>query len=224
MLRFLASLFLSFTVVSSSGATVLLADPAFSVNDDYLNNVPKLNVNYNAIETGLEHNYGIGRHKMLKINSVDYMGVTFLDQLTYWLNPNDCKDVIIERNITTITETTISFTETVSSEVAYSVGINLGWDIVSMDFTKTMSKSYEIEKQETYSYTVIQEFKLGFVINYDTVANRTFALGLVGHTYKITYETWSWDDFWWGDYEVSGSRRIETAYLSIDPCITLIYA
>ena len=35
--------------------------------------------------------------------------------------------------------------------------------------------------------------------------------------------TWQWDDYWWGDYVVSGSEKTFTAYIVIDPKVTIIY-
>lgn len=51
-----------------------------------------------------------------------------------------------------------------------------------------------------------------------------FALCEASYTYKLYCQTWMWDDYWWGDYEVSGSRESFVVYLTINPFVTICYS
>ncbi len=46
---------------------------------------------------------------------------------------------------------------------------------------------------------------------------------MVADVFKVTYETWKYDDWWWGDLEVDNSRKKQTAYLTYAPMITILY-
>ena len=44
---------------------------------------------------------------------------------------------------------------------------------------------------------------------------------MAAYTYKISCEHWQLDDWWWGSYEVDGSRSSFTTYYTVDPFITI---
>ncbi len=217
MLKFLATCFLSFAVIGTSNATLntdTYADFRFNPDD----------INYEEVEVEMTHvGIGIGRHTTLQIKSCDFLKEDSVDVVTSWYNGEALEDFNFEETITTFNSTVVSTTEQYSTKVTVALTAQVGIPGFSVGTEASVSAGLTIENTTTYTVSKTETFTVRYSAKQEYVEGREFALGTVGDIYMLTWETWQWDDYWWGHYEVDGSRKVGTAYIVADPYITIVY-
>ena len=84
--------------------------------------------------------------------------------------------------------------------------------------------SSPVAQIEAYNPSVniqIGTFEVEYDVIPELVKGKKFFLCMAAYTYKISCEQWQIDDWWWGNYEVDGSRSSFTTYYTVDPFITI---
>lgn len=217
MLKFLETCFLSFIILGTPYGTLnpdTYAD--FQFNSD--------EINYEEIEADMTHvGIGIGRHTMVQIKSCNFLKEDSVDVLTSWYNGEALENFTFEETVTTFSSTVVSTTEKFSTEITVALTAQVGIPGFSVGTEASVSVGQTIENTTTYTVSQKETFTIRYSAKPEYVEGREFALGAAGDIYKLTWEMWQWDDYWWGDYEVSGSRKECTAYIVADPYVTIVY-
>lgn len=217
MLQVLMACFLSFSVIGGQCADFAIATRAA---DDY--NISY--INYDPIEVEKTTvNLVVGRHRMVQIKSVADRGDQCVDVLTQYYDAGVLEDFHFSEKITTIVTTTVSTTTQLSAKLSTGLQVAAGIPGAKISGNVNVEIGYTITNTVTYSATEQIELQLEYTVKQEVVEDKVFALCMAAHVYEITYETWQWDDYWWGDYVVSGSRKTGTGYITVQPYVTIVF-
>lgn len=225
MLNVLLTAFLAF---SASSGELNFVNSLSSSNDGDISFAtsyyqPSINIQYGSYDVDWWYEGFVGRHQMISLESSEYLGMLTLKQLTEFFNPNMFSTLTFTRTIKTISTSTVSTTESFSSKTTSSIGVKVGLDNVSASSEYKITQSYTIENTVTYSYSQEEELSVSFNVDKEAVGNRNFCLGSVGYVYKVKCQAWQYDNWWWGDYEVDGSRFTFYSYVTLNPTLTLCF-
>ena len=166
----------------------------------------------------------IGRHTMISFDSYTYIGYDVVQTLTNYYSAAALSSFHMTSQYETIVETSVSTSASYSYKLLNSVHIMAGLTkIASAEQETEVSQVYEINSTNTYTTSTKESGSLDYYVDDDVVDGKIFALGVAAEIYKIECQTWKYDDYWWGDYEVSGSRESFTAYLTFNPFVTIVY-
>lgn len=224
MLSVLMSAFLCFSTTVGNINAISEAKSNLGINVVTSDVVPSANITYGSYESDWFYHNFVGRHNWVSIDSSYYMGRIVVQQLSPIYNPNALEDFHFTESISTTETSTISTTTKLSSSITSSIGVKAGLDNVVLSGNYKINNSYVIENTQTYSYSEQTTRTVTYNVIKDKVKNHDFYLGSVAYVYKIKCQTWQIDDFWWGSYEVSGSRTTFYTYLTLNPTITIAFA
>lgn len=224
MLSVLMTAFLSFSSVSGP----ILAEKSepqqqneiscLSALDGY---IPKPTISFGEYDTGWWRAGLIGRHQMISIDSSDYIGELVLQHLTNTYNANALENFHFDECIETIETSTISTSIELSSSITTTLGVKMGMDDVEICTDAKIYKSYKIQNTQTYSYSQKKTSKISFDVKPDVIKGKRFYLAMVAYVYKVTCQKWQYDNYWWGNYEVEGSRSSYFTYITLKPFVTV---
>lgn len=224
MLSVLMTAFLSFSSVSGN---VITEKPepqsqnqisCCSAQDGY---IPKPTISYGKYDIGWWREGLIGRHQMISIDSSEYIGELMLEPLTNTYNSSALTNFHFEETVETIETSTICTTVELSSTITTTLGVKMGMDDVSVSDDCKISKFYRIQNTQTYSYSKRKQSKVSFDVKEDVVKGKNFCLATVAYVYKVACQKWQYDDYWWGNYVVDGSRSAYYTYITLKPFITV---
>lgn len=216
MLQVLMACFLSFSVIGGQCADIAIATRAANYNIGY--------VSYDAIEVEKTTvNLVVGRHRMVQIKSVSARGLDCIDVITEYYNGSALENFHFTDEVTTINTTTVATTTQVSSRISTGLQVVAGINGAKVSGDKKVEGNLMVSNTITYSATESNTFTIEFDVKPEIINGKVFALGMVADIYEITYETWQWDDYWWGDYVVSGSRKTGTGYIVANPYVSVVF-
>lgn len=218
MISALASVFISIASLSPTMNQIHL-----ETNPSTYEDIPSISIQLGAFETHWYWSGFIGQHVMLDIKSYEYIGIQKVQQLTDFYNGAVLENFDFTSTFSSIETDSVSTTKRFSSEINTGLELKLGFPGAEIKGGLNISTIYEIEETQTYTTSTSSSISIDYSIKHELVENEIFALITAGHVYKIECETWKWDDYWWGDYEVAGSRESFYAYYVIDPMITIQY-
>lgn len=226
-MNFSAIVFASFAILNSSQVAQPVGSPSgepmvyrSSKEDSYANR---------QIPTGsfwvswYRRSTGIGRHRMMSIDSYEYVGAKEVDRLSPVYDGDSFTNFHIVQSFSTINESTVSTTVKFSSKETTTLASKIGLDNVTVSNKYTISSQYEIENTATYTYSEQSSLTIECDIKPEIISGRLFAISAAAFTYRLHCQTWQYDDLWTGHKEVSGSRKLFTTYLTLDPFITVAY-
>lgn len=222
MLNVLATCFLSFAVTASSYTTTI--EP-HSLTSGYSDNtyVPEVSINTEAKEVASWRAPIIGRHEFVQITDYEYSGIQNIQKIGNMHNGNVFEDFEYEETVISVNSETVSTTVRFSSEISTGLQVQAGIEGASISSNNSVTNVYTIEKQVTYTASKTESYSVKYKAKPELINGKRFGLCMAAHVYKLTWQTWQVDDYWWGDYEVDGSRKIYTAYLTINPTVTIYY-
>lgn len=212
MVSILSNLFLTFSCLLSGASSPVAQIEAYN---------PSVNIQIGTFEVEWWREGLIGRHQMLNIKSYEYLDSICIKKLTETYNGNALNNFHFKSTFSCMSETTISTTIKVTKSIAKSIGAKVGIDNLEISADATMKKSYSIENTISYSYAEEKSFEVEYDVIPELVKGKKFFLCMAAYTYKISCEQWQIDDWWWGSYEVDGSRSSFTTYYTVDPFITI---
>lgn len=174
---------------------------------------PSADIPQDALEVGAGRAYLglIGRHRMAQLESAQPLGVQPVRAFTDYYVPQAFSDY----------QFTVSYREAESAALCTE-------ELLPQEFYAGLAQlagvaaEFAAEEDPPLEYTVggrlavsrckARERTLeGSFAELDF--GEAFAVGEVAEVTALTYTTWMWDDYWWGDYEVPGSRTSLTVWL-----------
>lgn len=161
---------------------------------------------------------------MVSIDSSEYLGLLEIQKLSRTYSPTGAEKLKFTETITTVAGTTISTTISETSEFTTTLGVKMGMSDISISSDYTITKSYEIQNTITYSYSTATSLSVEFEVDKNAVGDNHFYLAYAAYVYKVKCQKWQYDNWWWGDYEVSGSRSTFYTYITYDPFVTIALA
>lgn len=225
MLSILMAAFLSFSSVSGSLITKNqeLENNSYPISTISNEDVPQPKVQLGKYDVGWCRNNLIGRHQMISLDSVKYLGEEVIDRLSETYNSNALTNFHFTKSFSTVETSTISTSVQLSSQATTTIGVKAGMDDVSVSEGETISEAYKIENVTTFSYSQKKEQTVSYDVSPETVKGKHFYLAAVAYVYKIKCQKWQYDDYWWGDYEVTDSRSTFSTYITLNPFITIAF-
>ena len=219
MIKVLMACFLTFAIIGSpNGAMPMAQTRSLGFDPSNINTAPF------EVEAELTHvGLGIGRHRMIQILDYTERGEMLVYQSKVTYNGSLVENVVIRESMTSCFETSISTTERFSAEISLALAVQAGIPGVDIGAEASVTSGYEFEQTTTYTISTQITLELEYEIKQEYIEGRQFRLGLAGNVYELAWDTWQWDDYWWGAYEVDGSRQHCTAYVVGDPYITIVY-
>lgn len=218
MIKVVLSCFLSFSI---PGVTVLDASIMSLAYDNY---DPINNISFEAKDAGYEQVGFIGQHTMVQVKDIEALGYEVVDILSMPVITTGVTNFHYSYSTKLITTNTVSLTSTVSELVETGLNSILSGCGVSISVGSSVKQSYIIEETETYTTSTEREVLVKFDVREEfQTPGHSLGLCVVADVFKVTYETWKYDDWWWGDLEVDNSRKKQTAYLTYAPMITILY-
>lgn len=214
MISILLSSFLSFSVLTGPSLRTNSADALHASQ-------PTVNVQTGEYEVGWWMVGLHGRHQKVKIGEPQYLGILEIAQLSDNFDGNLLTDLHFEQTISTIEENSVSTTISASSSVISTIAVKAGLSQFSVSGDYAVQQSFKIEQTATYTISSETEYSVSYNIESEKVKGKIFHLASAAFTYKIECEMWEWDDYWWGAYEVYGSRKSFVTYLTLYPYLTL---
>lgn len=182
---------------------------------------PNVNIQYGTYDVGWWYEGFVGRHQMVSIDSSEYLGVVQIKKLSKTYNPSILTNFTFEDTVSTVTETTISTTISTSSTITSTLGVKMGMSGVSVSNEYTISQTYMIEDTYTYSYSAAESLTVKYEVDKNKIGSNHFYLAYAAYVYKVKCQKWQYDNWWWGDCEVSDSRSTFYTYITIEPFVTI---
>lgn len=214
MIKAITSVFLSFAVISAP--SMPMENSVGSTFD------PENIIIGQEYEVDMYMNFFVGRHTVIKINSYDYEGVMPVRYYSDFYSARPFEDFHMSQKFSATTTTSISTSIETSSAVNTGLTVLAGFEGASVSKNLSVEFVYTINSMRTYTTSVVGEFQIDYVAKKEYLT-KDFAIGQIATVYSLDCQTWQWDDYWWGDYVVSGSEKTFTAYIVIDPKVTIIY-
>lgn len=181
-----------------------------------------MNISTEEKEVGMTKVNGIiGRHEMVRINHYEYIGLQKIKDLSQMYNPNVFTGFKFNQTVTTITSNTVSTVEKQSISVTAGLRATVGMNGADVTADSSLNYVYDIEHSQTYTTSKSESISVEFQIREEILTDKKFCVCQAAYTFKLTCETWKWDDYWWGKQIVSGSRKFFTAYYTVEPFITI---
>ncbi len=236
MLSILMTTFLSFSILGA-GNTVNNSEQISTVsngasqfgttligpNSSSHKTVPNPEITLGEFETGSWKNGWIGRHEMLSIKTYSYLGFLNTKTLSPFFNTTVFNKHTFTWKINTLVTNAVSTTIKESASYTSKIIDKIAVDQIGIDTESSVTYQLSIENTYAYTYSVETEFEVSFQAIEEVVNGRSFALCLANHVFKIECEKWQYDDYWWGNTEVSGSRTKFTTYLTMIPTVTALF-
>lgn len=216
MLNVLMSVFVTFTIITQPMAVM----QKNVIDFDY---DPLTSISYNAREVEWYKVNLIGRHVFVKIDKCESLGAQPVELLTDMRNGKIMENVKIKEEVEAIQTTSLSTEIKCSSKMMTTLEVQAGIPGASVSAGKSVEAGYSFSKTTTYTTTIRKATTIEYEIKQEYIDDRRFCLGMVADVYKITWQTWQVDDYWWGDYEVSGSRKTYEGYITVRPYLTIVY-
>lgn len=182
-----------------------------------------INVTLGEFEYSSWRNGFITRHEMINLKSCEHLGIIPVKSITDFYNPNFLNGLVISESYSIITANAISTTTEFSYDFTSSIGMKIDVPGIEVNSEFKLTQGYTIESSVTYSYSTQKTITVSMDIDLSKAEGKEFCIGYAASTYKIECETWQYDDYWWGNYEVSGSRKSFSTYCTINPFITMIF-
>lgn len=126
-----------------------------------------------------------------------------------------------EQEVVTVLTDTVSTTVKFSSEVSTGLQVQAGIEGASIGSNSSVTNVYTIEKQITYTASKSESFTIRYSAKPELIDGKRFGLCVAAHIYKLTWQRWVMENYWWGDYEEADSRHTYTAYLTVNPTVTI---
>lgn len=212
MLSVLFTALLSFSLVGSSFNAV--------AQFDYQ---PELNVSIGSFEVEWWREGFIGRHQMASYTSVEYLGPIEVKKLSKTYNAAVLGNFHFTESVKTVEESTVSLTISATSKFVSTLGVKAGLDNIEISSNYSLEQIYSIEGTRTYTIANELVYTVEYDVNPEAVSGRKFYLAEAAYVYKIESEKWQYDDYWWGNYEVDGSRSSFVTYVTLDPYVTIAF-
>jgi len=210
MLNVICSAILSFTIIGGQASEPATCSTIYQEYDISSLNTEELDVGYSYV--GFH-----GRHSMIKIDGYEDRGVQCVELLSKEYNGKALTNFEFTESITSIDSSTVSTKEIYSSEISTGLQVKAGIPGATVTSGLTSKEGYTIENTVTYTTTNSSTFTVKFEFNKELLKDKIFALCTAANVYKITWQTWEYDNYWWGNYEVSGSRATHEAYITANP-------
>lgn len=158
----------------------------------------------------------------MQVHSYSSLGILPIDTLSNYYDANVLTDFHFSEKFTTVTQTTLSTKKQMSVQLTTGLEATIGLPGAEIKNSQELTTQFTIDQMVTYMVSRTQEFQVDMLVNQAKVQGKVFALALAAEVYTIKWSTWQVDDYWWGKYEVKGSRQEEVAYLSIKPYVTIV--
>lgn len=165
----------------------------------------------------------IERHQMSSIDSYEYLGLTSIYLLTDWYNGNVFEDFSFTRETETIREHSISTSISLGFEWSAAISLKVGIDGLEAGVETGPTVKLSIGSTTTYTYTQTEKVTVNVKVKQEYIDGKTFAVCSAAYVYKVKCQRWQYDNYWWGNYEVSNSRSDYYTYIAMKPTITLVY-
>ncbi len=211
-------LFTAILSCSLIGSNIEVVDTTKSIRSEYK---PELNVELTEFETSKWQNGIIGRHQMVSFDKVEYLGALSLKKLSITYNGAVLQNFHFEETMKTVMENSVSLSIEESSKFASTLGVKAGLDNIEISDKYTMEQLFTIEKTTTYTVGIEQTYTISYDVVPEIVKGEKFYLSQAAYVYKIECQKWQYDNYWWGNYEVSGSRTSFNTYIALNPYITI---
>ncbi len=235
MLSVIMTAFLSFSIISG---TCTSNDPYGTSEASELHDVsiygpngessssekPSPNVELGEFEVSWWRNGFIGRHQMVSLDSYAYVDYLPIEILTYYYEGSITDDFEFSQTVTSITSNTISTSVEVSSTFAEKIGAKISVDGIGIELGASSSKEITLNQTVTYSFSKEVSYTVTAKISKDVVGGKKFAMCLCCYVYKVSCTMWQYDNYAWGNYEVSGSRSSFDTYLLLTPTVSVIFS
>ncbi len=165
----------------------------------------------------------IGRHQMSSIDSYEYVGLTPIRIFTNWYDGDLIEEFSYSREVETITSNSVS--TSISLGFEWSRAISGKANIAGLEVGEETGPTVilTIGKTTTYTYTQSEKITVNVKIKHEYTEGRLFAVCSAAHVYKLKCQKWQYDNYWWGDYEVSNSRSAYETYIAMEPRTTIVY-
>ncbi len=234
MLTVLMTAFLSFSIIN--GTDALSDDPyAASVASDitsgqistYGSNDAGTTTSVNIPTGDFEINWWyeglVGRHQMSTINSNKHLGIVCIKELTSYYSGNVAEDFTYSESITTVETNSISTSVKFGFEWAKAISTKINIAGVEAGEESGPTFEFDIENTTTYTYSKSTTQTVSFKVKQSLIEGKKFAVCVAADVYQIECSKWQYDNYWWGNYEVSGSRSTYYTYLALNPFVTIAY-
>lgn len=219
MLNVLLSCFMSFAVLGSS-AGVNFIDSRAATPQAYSN---QPSISYEAVQVADWRNGLIGNYRMVQITTSQYMGVCPTQYYSDFLNSATIDELRFTKTVTSIKSSTVSTVAKEESCIITGLQVRSSIPGAQINCNLEVVQGYTIGMTSTYTTTPKDTVTISFNIKPEYLDGRNLAIGQVADVYEITYDTWVMENWWWGQYETSGTRRTGKAYITYNPFVTLIY-
>ncbi len=234
MLEVLMTAFLSFTIVNGNGN---LGNDPYSLSTTGLGQIDTVlggggtggsSYSPTTIPTG-EFEISswregfIGRHQMSSIDSYEYVGLTSIRILSDWYNGNVFQSFSFTKEVETITSSSISTSISLGFEWSTAISQKVNIEGLEVGEESGPTVKLTIGKTTTYTYTQSEKISVNAEIKQEYAEGKIFAVCSAAYVYKLKCQKWQYDDYWWGDYEVSNSRSEYETYIAMNPVITIVY-
>lgn len=212
MMNFLSGIILSLVLISSTETiSTLSIDSDYSIND----------ISYEEKEVEWHREGLIGRHRVVGIDTCTYKGIQAIQTVSEYYDSDTLTDFTFTDTFETVRTSSISVTQKYSSEIMNGLKIQAGFDGVEISDEVKVTHLYTLERTYTYTISEAKTYTVSYKVNQSKVEGKVFALCYAADVYEIQWHTRQIDDYWWGDYEVSGSRQDYKAFITVKPYLTV---
>lgn len=186
--------------------------------------IPQPNIELGKFEVSWWRNGFIGRHQMVSLNSYTYVDYLPVKVLTDFYEGSILEDYEFEDSVRSVTTSTISTSIQLSSSFTEKIGAKISYDSFVIEASGSHTTEFTFNQTKTYSHSEEKSYTIKTKISKDVVGGRKFAMCLCYYVYKISCTQWQYDNYAWGNYEVSGSRFDFDTYLLLIPTVTVIFS
>ena len=183
--------------------------------------IPEINVETGTFEVDWWREGVIGRHQMVSFDSIDYLGAIEVKKLSRTYDSSVLDNFHFTESVEILEEDTISLTISETSKFISTLGVKAGLNNIEISDKYTLEQMFKIEGSNTYTISNKLSYKVEYDVKSDVINGQKFYLAEAAYVYKINCQKWQYDNYWWNNYEVSGSRKSFTSYLSLDAYVTV---
>lgn len=218
MFNVLMSCFLSFAMIGASFGDCSVS--TLSLDENGIETEHPVTISKSSKEVDWWYEGIIGRHEMVQILDYEYIGLQNVHTLAGPYNANVLTNFKFTETVSTVNTLSLSTTQQLSSKVTTGIEVRAGVS-ETVSASRNVTSVYTIENTLTYTTSTSITFTVQYEPKQELIENSKFALCLGAYVYKLECKTWKYDNYWWGNYTVSGSTKYFTSYITVDPFVTL---
>lgn len=169
----------------------------------------------------------IGRHAFLKVFSINDIGYQVCNTFTDYYAPGAFENLTLSINKITTESISLSTTSKFCVYSTNAINVQVGIpDFLKITSENEIKSVYEFSNTLTYTASRTTEVTISYTLT-DEATNlqeKNYAVGTVGHVYKISCQYYETHWLWWNNEEIlTDTIQNFTAYIVKDAYIDVVY-